>query len=124
MSGTSRNGSRSANGENAPNPEVVGKAKRRRFSSANKLRIEPVPVSRTSGPSTQAIRSCGESSTRRNSRNATSSCRVSFGKPGLPTSSATYSIGGSLGLIVVPGGTLPRHANPHFTFRRTNGIVR
>lgn len=47
MSGTSRNGSRSANGENAPNTEVVGKAKRRRFSSANKLRIEPVPVSRT-----------------------------------------------------------------------------
>ena len=47
MSGTSRNGSRSANGENAPNPEVVGKAKRRRFSSANQLRIEPIPVSRT-----------------------------------------------------------------------------
>jgi len=39
MSGTSRNGSRSANGENVPNTEVVGKGKRRRFSSANKLRI-------------------------------------------------------------------------------------
>ena len=39
MIGTSRNGSRSANGDNVPNTDVVGKPKRRRFSSADKLRI-------------------------------------------------------------------------------------